>query len=231
MASNAPRPEDSARPISGAVPNTPPNNQSRPETSAPTRDPLLPSREEMQLVTRDVQANKIASRQQVEAILQQLRGGNVNDLMSLVWACFHNGSSRLTTLRGQSPSGLELSYIKDVVEEHCTLRQFCTFYAKVCYNTAKELKTPPANWASKGFKEDTQYAAFDFFSGTMSPAAITPEGGMKYKPTPDEIKAHSANALMAIIDSRDQADQYSTRGNMLAMRQERAPPPPLITFQ
>lgn len=198
-------------------------------------DELVPSGDQLQTIAAAIAVNKVATREIIAQILADAvaHTGTVTnlDLVSLAWACYHNGSSRYTTLESTGPGGILHSDLKDIVENRCTLRQFCMFYAKVIFNMGKEQKTPPANWAAKGFKEDSKYAAFDFFAGTLSGAAVSPPGGLKHKPSPEEQKAHALNAKMAILESREQENQYSNRGNLLAMQQVRAPPAaPLITF-
>lgn len=209
-----------------------------PNTTALQADadnPLIPADDQLELLTTTIHVNKVATADTVTAILGDLTRRHANatiaDLVSLAWACYHNGSSRYTSFDSHSPTGVPHSEIKDMVENHCTLRQFCTYYGKICYNMGRASKTPPANWASKGFNDDTKYAAFDFFNGVSNPAVPPPRSGMKYKPTEAEMRAHATNATMAIIESRPQPNHFSNRGNMMAMQQIRtAPPNPLITF-
>nr|QYF50172.1 MAG: putative coat protein [Yunnan alphaflexivirus] len=225
-------PGDPVRPAQPAVPPLPPRQPGGP--SQP--DELVPDEAALQTLATTVEVNKTATRATVTAILQEVKakssGATVTDLVSLAWACYHNGSSRYTTLESTAPCGLKHSEMKDLVENHCTLRQFCMFYAKVIYNMGREQKIPPANWAQKGYREETKFAAFDFFNGVLSDAAVMPSGGLKHHPSPEERKAQQLNAKMAILESREQDNQFSTRGNLLAMQQVRAPPTaPLITFQ
>lgn len=231
----APPPRDTTldsanRPIAPANPNAPP-------VAAPTpvTNDLLPSADEISAVGSEIHANKIATPSMVRTILQSAAaaypGATVADLFELAWACYHNGSSALTTLLGSTSHGIPLASLKDIVEGVCTLRQFCMFYAKTCYNKGKEERIAPATWAAKGYKEENKFASFDFFTGVLSDASPKPPGGMKHWPTPSEIAAGAVNATMAILESRGQSNQFSNRGNMLAMQQVRAPtPPPMITF-
>lgn len=212
-----------------------------PQNNAFLRDdkndnPLIPDDDQLALLTTNVQANKVATADTLNNILADLTKKHTNagvpDLVSLAWSCYHNGSSRYTTLDTHSPNNVHLAEIKDIVESHCTLRQFCTYYSKICYNMGRSAQKPPANWAAKGFSEDTKYAAYDFFNGVLNPAAPPPKSGMKFKPTEAEIKAHAVNSTMAIMESRPQANGFSTRGNMMAMQQIRTQPTnPLITFE
>lgn len=216
----------------GDGPRPPPNPTPGPSQAT---DPLNPKLDDLQLLNFEVTANAVASRETVTAILNDLKAksqaANSSDLVSLAWACYHNGASRLASLSSVSPCGVSHAAMKDIAEVHGTLRQLCMFYAKVIYDLARRRNIPPANWSAKGFTEETRFAAFDFFNGVLSPAAIEPEGGMKYRPTPAEQKAHATNAKMAIAESQAPGNQFSTRGNILGMQQVRsAPPPPMITF-
>ncbi|ASJ78782.1 coat protein [Vanilla latent virus] len=209
----------------------PPTAQDAGET-----DSLMPTLQELEAIMPTIAANKVATRPMITAILTQVRGQHASatatDLVELAINCMHNGSSRLTMVDGATSKSIPFTTIVDAIKQQCTLRQFCMYYAKVCYNIARERKIPPANWLAKGYSEDTKYAAFDFFAGVMNPASPSPPGGMKYTPSPAEMAASAVNGQMAILEARQQEDQYSTRGNMLAMRQVRATPrPPMITFE
>lgn len=217
------------------APNPPPPPPRNPASGGSSANPLIPADDELATLGTTVQANKVATQDAVSAVLAELQqsfpSATAIDLVSLAWACYHNGSSRYVTLEGSSAHGIPLASIKDVVENHCTLRQFCMYYAKLCYNKGRSDKIPPANWAAKGFKAESMYAAFDFFNGVLNEAVPKPRTGMKFVPTEAEKAAHAVNAIMAITESRQQANQFSNRGNMLAMQQIRTPaPPPLITF-
>nr|WLS55771.1 coat protein [Blackberry calico virus] len=231
----ATNPPANTPPPVAAPPNPPPPPPTPPGSSAPRANPLIPPDEELDILGGPVLANKVASSTIVNAVLTDLvrsyPSATPIDLVALAMACYHNGASRYVTLEELSPHGVPLASIKDLVEVHCTLRQFCMYYAKICYNRGRATKTPPANWAAKGFKEDSKYAAFDFFAGVLNDAAPKPRSGMRFLPTEAEIAAHAVNSTMAISESRQQANQYSNRGNMLAMQQVRSQaPPPLITF-
>ncbi|WVN62093.1 coat protein [Rehmannia allexivirus] len=196
-------------------------------------NPLMPTFEELGDVATF--SNSIATQQTVRDVLAmaqaQYPGVTAKDLITLAMSCYHNGASKYVTLEGSSPAGVPFSTLKDIVEQHCTLRQFCSYYAKYCYVLGKKTHTPPANWNRRGFMQEAQYAAFDFFNAVLSDAAPNPPGGMAFHPTPAEIKGHSLNAKMAIVESRQQENQHSNRGNLAAMQQvNAAPTAPLITF-
>jgi len=229
---NPPNPNDTSNT------NPPQGNQNRP---APTDNPntnddlLMPSPEELLLITREIDSNTVASKQTVTDILDLLKvdhpTADRSDLFQLAWFCYHNGSSRFLVARGETSHRVPLAKIKNVVELKCTLRQFCMYYAKTCYNTGKGQMIPPASWSTRGYPENAKFAAFDFFSGVTNNAVPAPTGGMAYYPTAEEIASQSLNADLAIMGSRTNPHQYSTRGNMMGMQQVRArDPPPMITF-
>nr|ANQ90686.1 coat protein [Garlic virus C] len=196
---------------------------------------LLPSESELEAVANDVTSNSVATQSTIREILDLLRARKPNatpkDLFSLAWACYHNGSSRYTNLATDAPCGMSHAELKDLVEDHCTLRQFCGFYAKTCYVTGRQQNKPPANWARKGFQDESKFAAFDFFNAVSSDSAPNPPGGMRFKPTQAEILGHSLNAKMSIIESRKATNMVSTRADVIAQLQIRDHPKPLmLTF-
>nr|ASY93220.1 coat protein [Garlic virus D]ASY93222.1 coat protein [Garlic virus D] len=199
------------------------------------QDELMPAVTEFENLANDVESNSIASRATIRDILDMLQatrqGATPRDLFSLAWTCYHNGSSRFVTLSTKAPCGMPHSELKDLVENFCTLRQFCGFYAKACYVTGKQQKKPPASWSRKGYQDDAKFAGFDFFNAVLSDFSPAPPGGMRFKPTDAEILAHSMNAKMSIVESRRSSNMVSTRADLLAQQQiHEQPKPPMITF-
>nr|AID49641.1 coat protein [Garlic virus D] len=199
------------------------------------QDDLMPAVTEFENLANDVESNSIASRTTIREILDMLQatrqGATPRDLFSLAWTCYHNGSSRFVTLSTKAPCGMPHSELKDLVENFCTLRQFCGFYAKACYVTGKQQKKPPASWSRKGYQDDAKFAGFDFFNAVLSDFSPAPPGGMRFKPTDAEILAHSMNAKMSIVESRRSSNMISTRADLLAQQQiHEQPKPPMITF-
>lgn len=198
-------------------------------------DELMPAVTEFENLANDVESNSIASRATIREILDMLQatrqGASPKDLFSLAWTCYHNGSSRFVTLSTKAPCGMPHSELKDLVENFCTLRQFCGFYAKACYVTGKQQKKPPASWSRKGYQDDAKFAGFDFFNAVLSDFSPAPPGGMRFKPTDAEILAHSMNAKMSIVESRRASNMVSTRADLLAQQQiHEQPKAPMITF-
>nr|QED43975.1 CP [Garlic virus A]QED44203.1 CP [Garlic virus A]QED44311.1 CP [Garlic virus A]QED44353.1 CP [Garlic virus A]QED44359.1 CP [Garlic virus A] len=198
-------------------------------------DGLMPAVTDFETLTKDVESNSVASKLIIREILDMLQakrqGATPKDLFSLAWTCYHNGSSRFVTLTTDAPCGMAHSELKDIVENSCTLRQFCGFYAKACYVAGKQQNKPPANWSRKGYQEDSKFAAFDFFNAVLSDSSPSPPGGMRFKPTDAEILAHSMNAKMSIVESRRATNMVSTRADLLAQQQiHEQPKPPMITF-
>nr|QED12390.1 coat protein [Garlic virus C] len=222
--------------VTGSNPPVLGRNPRNPNTQGGTpNNELLPSENELEAVANEVISNSVATQSIIREILDLLRARRPNatpkDLFSLAWACYHNGSSRYTILTTDAPCGMSHAELKDLVEEYCTLRQFCGFYAKTCYVTGKQQNKPPANWARKGFQDESKFAAFDFFNAVSSDSAPNPPGGMRFKPTQAEILGHSLNAKMSIIESRKSTNMVSTRADVIAQQQIHEPPKPLmLTF-
>nr|QED44431.1 CP [Garlic virus E] len=213
--------------------NRDPRNGSNISTN--DQNDLMPAVNDFEALTADVESNSVASRTTVREILDMLQakrqGATPKDLFSLAWTCYHNGSSRFVTLATNAPCGMPHAELKDLVENYCTLRQFCGFYAKACYVTGKQQNKPPANWSRKGYQDESKFAAFDFFNAVLSDSSPVPPGGMRFKPTDAEILGHSMNAKMSIVESRRASNTVSTRADLLAQQQiHEQPKPPMITF-
>nr|ACV88262.1 coat protein [Shallot virus X] len=210
------------------------NQNSRPVDTS-NQNELLPTEAELESITSDVESNSVASKATVREILDALQAKRQNatpkDLFSLAWACYHNGSSKFVNLNTDAPCGITHAELKDLVEDYCTLRQFCSYYAKSCYVAGKQQKKPPANWSRKGYPEEAKFAGFDFFNAVLSDSSPAPPGGMRFKPTQAEILGHSLNAKMSIIESRQPSHMVSNRADLLGRQQiNEQPKPPLITF-
>ncbi|QED44455.1 CP [Garlic virus H] len=211
------------------------NPPPRPQADLNAQENIMPSEAELTAVADDVTSNSVATKETVREILNTLQARRPNatpkDLFSLAWACYHNGSSKFTTMTTDAPCGISHAELKDLVEDYCTLRQFCGYYAKTCYVTGKQQNKPPANWSRKGFQDESKFAAFDFFNAVLSDSSPSPPGGMRFKPTQDEVLGHSMNAKMSIIESRKASHMVSTRADILAQQQIHEPSKPLmLTF-
>ncbi|ASE06184.1 coat protein [Euonymus yellow vein virus] len=104
------------------------------------------------------------------------------------------GASEQTDVTGQGEGiDLEREVLAATVASHCTIRQFCSYYAKVVWNMMIYDDVPPANWARFNFPHEQRFAGFDFFEGVLSPAALEPRGGLLRKPSRDEINAYMTN--------------------------------------
>lgn len=157
----------------------------------------------------DVKVNGIASKAELTAVAETWASRlNVPKEHSAVLAqeiaihCYHNGSSEQTdfNLKSSQVAGLNLEAAVGVIKEILTLRQFAAYYATFVWNWGIKNEIPPANWVSKGYTDETKYAAFDTFSYVGSPLGlrITPTR----KPTNNEYMAASVNAREKIIQSR-----------------------------
>nr|BCA25705.1 coat protein [Apricot latent virus] len=110
--------------------------------------------------------------------------------------CADVGASDKSTLLGTFPgSDITLEEVGTRIKqtEGCTLRQYCAYYAKYVWNLMLQTQKPPANWVGKEFKFETRYAAFDFFFGVESSAALEPADGLIRLPTQSERVANNTS--------------------------------------
>ncbi|AXN92356.1 coat protein [Panax ginseng flexivirus 1] len=110
------------------------------------------------------------------------------------------GSSKHSEFLGKSAyCDLDLPTCVGLIKEVTTLRRFCMYYAKVIWNLRVKSRVPPANWARKGFKDETKFAAFDFFVGVFDESALNPEGGLVKSPTQRELMANLAHFEVSVF--------------------------------
>jgi hypothetical protein len=110
------------------------------------------------------------------------------------------GTSSKTVYPGSTSDGkTAFGLVASVIKNTCTVRQFCSYYAKLVYVWYKANR-PPANWARKGYTDEAKYAAFDFFDGVVHPAALSPASGDP-APSVPEIIANQANRRVVIFRS------------------------------
>lgn len=176
-----------------------------------------------------VASNSVATRADVDAVAAaldpQLSGSPHDYIFALVMACRDQGSSFRGTLEGCADANdYHFSDAARVVRRYCTLRQLCMFYAPAVWNYSVDNDDPPANWIRAGYTYETRFAAFDFFRGVTHSAAITLPTGLSRPPTTDELRANSANAMVAIRASRDD-EQLTTQAAATLKRQVEAPHP------
>nr|ADT91614.1 coat protein [Apricot latent virus] len=110
--------------------------------------------------------------------------------------CADVGASDKSTLLGTFPgSDITLEEVGTRIKQTdgCTLRQYCAYYAKHVWNLMLQTQKPPANWVGKEFKFETRYAAFDFFFGVESSAALEPADGLIRLPTQAERVANNTS--------------------------------------
>jgi hypothetical protein len=152
-------------------------------------------------------SNAVATRKQVQDIaaeLEPLLAGDVRDYMfALVKACHDQGSSQFANLQGSADgNSLPFTVGARIVKKHCTLRQFCMFYAPAVWNFSLDHDSPPANWLKLGYKPEVKFAAFDFFNGVTHSAALKLPTGLVRPPTVDEMEANHLIGTSAIFGSR-----------------------------
>jgi hypothetical protein len=139
-----------------------------------------PSKEFMRDFKYEATSDAVASRDQVKAVKAKWVALGLPEnsffaaALQLALACSDSHASSLTALHGPvaAHAALALKDLASALKAHCTLRQFCRFYAKFVWNYRIKNDAPPGAWAAMGFTHDTRFAAFDFFDGVTNPAAL-----------------------------------------------------------
>ena len=159
-----------------------------------------------------IQSNSVATTAVVKKILASPTCASVNaNLIDFAIACAHQGSSAYTHYEGSTSKDVKYNAIAETIKEHCTVRQFAMYFAKIVWNFMLDHHSPPANWARKGFTDQTKYAAFDFFNGVTHSAALPPVNGLTRQPTLEETQAHAINASLLISESREPVHSTAAR--------------------
>lgn len=94
------------------------------------------------------------------------------------------------------------------VRDVCTLRQFCRYFAPITWNRMNAQASPPSDWLSRGFSEDTKYAAFDCFDYVKNKACLQPMDGLFREPTKDEVIAFQTHKKIA-LDKNANNDRFA----------------------
>lgn len=186
-----------------------------------------PSMETLKGLECVVLDSKVATEEQLSQISQLWTaagapGDQVGRIaLDIAIQCMHNGSSRFTRLKGMCPLWpvMPRAGVCGIIQQVCTLRQFCMYYAKIVWVYMIENEEPPSSWAHHGYNYNERYAAFDFFQGVLNRAALQPVA-MTREPTPAEIQANKANGAVAINDAvramgiKSSSDVRITGGNI-----------------
>uniref|UniRef100_A0AAU7L313 Capsid protein n=1 Tax=Hibiscus chlorotic speck associated virus 3 TaxID=3143944 RepID=A0AAU7L313_9VIRU len=145
--------------------------------------------------------------------------------------CADSGASPKTQLKGVSKfaSGRCFEDLLGVIRDVCTLRSFCAYYAKYVWNIMLSNQQAPSNYIKKGFKEDTKYAAFDFFHGVKSRASKDPPSGLVREPSLAEIIASRTNSMVLI--SRTTEFRDTNASTEVEITGGRFGPPPKLTVR
>nr|AVD50418.1 coat protein [Peach chlorotic mottle virus] len=184
------------------------------------------------------QAGSVASEEKISQIgLEFTKVGISADQLTEVGVfiarhCADVGSSNQSRLIGTFPgSDVELEELATIIKSTagCTLRQFCAYYAKMVWNLMLETKTPPAIWSSKGYREENKYAAFDFFYGVDSSAALEPVDGIIRKPTNSERVANET--MKEAMSFRAAARDGTQSTNIGEITGGKAGPKPRLTIK
>nr|ABB42826.1 coat protein [Asian prunus virus 3] len=160
-----------------------------------------PKVQDVQRFSYEPSSPDVATAENIEYIrADQVRAGvPTKDLTFAMWDiaryCADAGSSESTEFIGTSSYGGRVTRmeIAAVIKKHTTLRRFCGFYAKIVWNIMLVTNIPPSGWMKRGYKENTKFAAFDFFVHVSNNAALEPENGLVRKPYHEELVAAQAN--------------------------------------
>lgn len=175
-----------------------------------------PTEEQLNTLKLTVESNLMPSKAELEKITADWKALGIQEAdyttnaIKIAWFCYHSGSSESVQVQGTSTSDkVPLYQLAGVVRQHSTLRRFCRYFAKIIWNYALKVNQPPANWASQNYKEADKFAAFDFFEGVSSQAALPPQGGLVREPSPNERMANETNKNVHLY-------QTASRGSNLA---------------
>nr|ABG88080.1 capsid protein [White clover mosaic virus] len=141
------------------------------------------------------------------------------------------GASSKSELTGDSAAlaGVSRKQLAQAIKIHCTIRQFCMYFANIVWNIMLDTKTPPASWSKLGYKEESKFAGFDFFDGVNHPAALMPADGLIRGPSDTEILAHQTAKQVAL--HRDAKRRGTNVVNSVEITNGRSDPiAPLITY-
>nr|ANI85512.1 coat protein [Asian prunus virus 3] len=160
-----------------------------------------PKVQDVQRFSYEPSSPDVATAENIEYIRADLVRAGVpkKDLTFAMWDiaryCADAGSSESTEFIGTSSYGGRVTRmeIAAVIKKHTTLRRFCGFYAKIVWNIMLVTNIPPSGWMKRGYKENTKFAAFDFFVHVSNNAALEPENGLVRKPYHEELVAAQAN--------------------------------------
>ncbi|QYF50240.1 MAG: putative coat protein [Xinjiang alphaflexivirus 2] len=176
-------------------------------TTSVTDATTPPSLKDIQSLTYTSQTVSVATADEIKAITKTWADTFKIPNDKLPIACWDLarafadiGASSKSELVGMSAAlnTVPRKQLAQAIKIHCTIRQFCMYFANIVWNIMLSTKTPPANWQKLGYKEDTQFAAFDFFDGVNHPAALMPKDGLIREPSDAEMVAHQTGKQVAL---------------------------------
>lgn len=153
------------------------------------------------------ESNNMATAEELAKISAKVQalGAPEENLAEVFWDvamyCATAGSSPNINPQGSISVGgkvITRDMVFAVIKEYSTLRKVCRSYAPIVWNYMLLNEQPPANWDSKGFSENTKYAAFDTFDAVTNKAAIQPLEGLIRSPTDAERIAFATHKKLAL---------------------------------
>ncbi|UXX34125.1 coat protein [Stevia carlavirus 1] len=164
-------------------------------------------------------SNNMASSEEMVRIKVALEGLGVpteevtSIIIQMCVYCANTSSSEFQDPQGTfewKGGAIMIDDVIGTVAKLTKLRRVCRLYAPETWNYMHIHRSPPADWAALGFKDETKYAAFDCFDYVQNPAAVQPLGGVTPKPTPAEHVAYQTYKQMAL----DKAGAERTYANV-----------------
>nr|WBG54313.1 coat protein [Poplar mosaic virus] len=180
-----------------------------------------PTVTDLQKMKWNAESNKMATADDmafIEAEFQSL-GVPKENLAKVMWTltryCVGASSSQYLDPKGEEEKlcgGVTRAALIASIKKRSTLRKVCRLYAPIVWNYMLVNNVPPEDWQSKGYTEETKFAAFDTFDFVMNPAAIQPLEGLIRSPTKAEIIANETHKRIA-LDRNANNERFANLGS------------------
>nr|UZP17225.1 coat protein [Daphne virus X] len=190
------------------------------ESSNSASDPTTPpSLKDLQALQYTTTTTAVATPSEIQAICEVWKTSLKVPAEKVPLACWDlarafadTGASSKSELSGDTPAlpNLPRKQLAQAIKMHCTIRQFCMYFANIVWNILVSTGVPPANWQRLSYKEETKFAAFDFFDGVGNPAALMPKEGLIREPSALEIAAHATGKQVALHRDNARKGKFMT---------------------
>nr|AJD23420.1 coat protein [Yam virus X] len=200
----------------------------------------IPSMADLKLIKYSPESNAVASPSQIDMIFTLWRAAGVPEqylsllAIDIARHCADVGSSKKAVLSGVANfvedttegtgSLVARRSLAAIIKTVVPLRQFCRYYARVVWNMLNdpENPTPPANWSALEYKEESKFAAFDFFDAIDHTAAL--QMPLVREPTEIERVAHATQTRLTLTRrARESGDGRAVSYEVTAGRLGKSP--------